>query len=106
MGCLVTQNTTRNNAGALVPLRTAGADGLAWWVEQYFQHAVMTSPASQQVQRRDLGLFLCYMAAEGGTDQRSALIPRLTQAFQQHLSQTLTTEGRRACRRHGSCYWS
>jgi len=23
-----------------VPLHMAGADGLAWWVDQYFQHAV------------------------------------------------------------------
>src|SRR5215471_20263765 len=89
-GCLVTQNTTRNNAGALVPLRTAGADGLAWWVEQYFQHAVTTSPASQQVQRRDLGLLLRYLYAEEGTDQCMAWTPRLARAFQEHLQQTLT----------------
>jgi site-specific recombinase XerD len=92
----MTQNTTRNNAGALVPLRTAGADGLAWWVEQYFQHAVTTSPASQQVQRRDLDLFLRYLWAEEGTDQRMAWTPRLARAFQQHLQQTLTPAGRRA----------
>ena len=92
----MTQNTTRNNAGALVPLRTAGADGLAWWVEQYFQHAVTTSPASQQVQRRDLGLLLQYLRAEEGTDQCMAWTPRLARAFQEHLQQTLTPVGRRA----------
>src|SRR5262245_12995610 len=68
----MTQNTARKNSGALVPRRAAGIDGLGWWVEQYFQHAVTTSPASQQVQRRDLGLFLRYLRAEEGTDQRLA----------------------------------
>jgi integrase len=79
-----------------VPLRTVGADGLAWWVEQYFQHAVTTSPASQQVQRRDLGLLLRYLRAEEGTDQCMAWTPRLARAFQEHLQQTLTPAGRRA----------
>jgi site-specific recombinase XerD len=65
-------------------------------VEQYLQHAVTTSPASQQVQRRDLGLFLRYLQSEEGTDQRLAWTPRLARAFQQHLGQTLTPEGRRA----------
>src|SRR5262245_39545215 len=92
----VTQNTTRNNSRALVPLRTTGTDGLAWWVDQYFQHAVTTSPASQQVQRRDLGLFLRYLHAEEGTDQRMAWTPRLARAFQEHLQQTLTPVGHRA----------
>ena len=68
----VAQTTARKNAGALVPQRAGGQDGLGWWVAPYFQHAVTTSPASQQVQRRDLGLFLCSMAAEEGTDQRVA----------------------------------
>jgi integrase len=57
---------------------------------------VTTSPASQQVQRRDLGRFLRYMAAEEGTEQRIAWTPRLARAFQQHLQQTLTPAGRRA----------
>ena len=95
-GGSVTQNTARKNSGALVPQRLGGQDGLGWWVEQYFQHAVTTSPASQQVQRRDLNLFLRYLQTEEGTDQRLAWTPRLARAFQQHLRQTLTTEGRRA----------
>jgi site-specific recombinase XerD len=57
---------------------------------------VTTSPASQQVQRRDLTLFLRYLVAEEGTDQRMAWTPRLARAFQQHLQQTLTPAGRRA----------
>jgi hypothetical protein len=68
----VAQNTARKHAGALVPQRAGGQDGLGWWVGQYLQHAVTTSPASQQVQRRDLGLLLLSMAAEEGTDQRVA----------------------------------
>ena len=90
------QNTARKNSGALVPQRAGGQNGLGWWVEQYFQHAVTTSPASQRVQRRDLGLFLRYLQAEEGTDQRLAWTPRLARAFQQHLRQILTPEGRRA----------
>ena len=92
----MTQNTTRNNSGTLVPLWSVGQDSLSWWVEQYFQYAVTTSPASQQVQRRDLGLFLRYLRAEEGTDQQLAWTPRLARAFQQHLQQTLTPAGRRA----------
>src|SRR5262252_823178 len=95
-GRRVIQNTTRKNSRALVPLSTAGTDGLAWWVDQYFQSAVTTSPASQQVQRRDLGLFLRYLRAEEGTDQCMAWTPRLARAFQEHLQQTLTPAGRRA----------
>jgi hypothetical protein len=79
-----------------VPQRAGGPDGLGWWVEQYFQHAVTTSPASQQVQRRDLRLFLRYLQGEEGTDQRMAWTPRLARAFQQHLQQTLTPARRRA----------
>jgi len=86
----------RKNSRALVPRGAGGQDGLGWWVEQYFQHAVTTSPASQRVQRRDLGLFLRYLQSEEGTDQRLAWTPRLARAFQQHLRQTLTPEGRRA----------
>ena len=90
------QNTPRKNAGALVPWRTGGQDGLGWWVEQYLQHAVTTRPASPQVQHRDLGLFLRSLQSEEGTEQRLAWTPRLARAFQQHLRQTLTPEGRRA----------
>ena len=81
----MTQNTARKNSGALLSWRAGEVDSLGWWVAQYFQHAVTTSPASQQVQRRDLGLFLRSMAAEEGTDQRIAWTPRLARAFQQHL---------------------
>jgi hypothetical protein len=68
----MTQNTTRNNDRSVVSVPAAGADSLAWLVAQYFQHGVTTSPASQQVQHRDLGLFLRYLVAEEGTDQRLA----------------------------------
>src|SRR5439155_15710359 len=72
MGWDVALNTARKHTGALVPQRAGGQDGLGWWVVQYVQHAVTTSPASQKVQRRDLGLLLRSMAAEEGTDQRVA----------------------------------
>jgi site-specific recombinase XerD len=65
-------------------------------VAQYFALAVTTSLASQRVQRRDLALFLRYLQAEVGTDQRLAWTPRLSRAFQQHLQQTLTPIRRRA----------
>jgi site-specific recombinase XerD len=65
-------------------------------MDQYFALAVTTSPASQRVQRRDLGLFLRYMQVDVGTDQRLAWTPRLSRAFQQHLQQMLTPVGHRA----------
>src|SRR5262245_51465341 len=43
-----------------------------------------------------LHLFLRHMQTEEGTDQRIAWTPRLARAFQQHLRQTRTPEGRRA----------
>ena len=90
----VAQNTPRKHAGALVPGRTGGQDGLGWWGEQYLQHAVTTRPAAQQVQHHDLGLFLRSLQSEEGTDQR--LAPRLARTFQPHLRQTWTPEGHRA----------
>jgi site-specific recombinase XerD len=92
----MTQNTARKDSRALVPLPAAADDGLTWWMDQYFALAVTTSPASQTVQRRDLGLFLRFMQAEAGTNQRMAWTPRLSRVFQQHLQQTLTPAGRRA----------
>jgi hypothetical protein len=92
----IPQNTIRKNVKILRPLPMEGVESLAWWMEQYFQHAVTTSPASQQVQRRDLRLFLWYLRVEEGTDQPAAWTPRLARAFQQHLRHTVTPEGRRA----------
>jgi site-specific recombinase XerD len=92
----MTQNTARKDSRALVPLPAAADDGLTWWMDQYFALAVTTSPALQTVQRRDLGLFLRFMQAEAGTNQRMAWTPRLSRVFQQHLQQTLTPAGRRA----------
>jgi hypothetical protein len=96
MGHEDSQNTIRNDAVALVPGSAEVSEHVTWWVEQYFQVAVTTSPASQRVQRRDLGVFLRYLVAETGTDQRLAWTPRLARAFQDHLQQTLTTQGQRA----------
>jgi integrase len=70
-------------------------DGLHWWAEQYFRFEVTTSPASQNVQRRDLALFLQYMATEEKTDQRVAWTPRLWRDFQLHVQQTVNDQGRR-----------
>ena len=52
-----------------------------------------TSPASQKVQRRDLALFLHYMATEERTDQRVAWTPRLSRDFQR-VQQTVNDQGR------------
>lgn len=90
------QNAIRKNAVTLIPVVADDSERLAWWVERYFQVAVTTSPASQRVQRRDLGVFLRYVVAETGTDQRLAWTPRLARAFQDHLQQTLTPQGHRA----------
>ena len=95
-GSAVPQNTRGKNETTLVRLSEDLPDGLAWWVEQYFQFEVTTSPASQKVQRRDLGLFLRYMVREEGHDARIAWTPRLSGDFQQHLRQALRPDGQRA----------
>ncbi len=96
MGLEDSQNTIRKDSAALVLGAASPSEGLTWWVEQYFQVAVTTSLASQRVQRRDLGVFLRYLVAETGADQRLAWTPRLARAFQEHLQQTLTPQGQRA----------
>jgi integrase len=89
------QNAMRNNC-ALMRLPAEAPDGLTWWAEQYFRVEVTTSPASQKVQRRDLGLFLHFIRTAEGTDARDAWTPRLARAFQRHLQETVNEHGRRA----------
>lgn len=96
-----TQNTSRKNLKALLPVKKAGKAGvsgqelvtlpvnlsgsLAWWIEQYFKFEVTTAASSQTVQRRDLTLFLSYMEEESGGDQIAAWSPRLSRSFQDRL---------------------
>ena len=89
------QNTTRNVDEGWQRLLTDPADGLAWWAESYFRLAVTTTSASQQVQRRDLALFLRYVQGEEGSDLRLAWTPRLSRAFHSYLQQTRDEQGRR-----------
>jgi hypothetical protein len=82
---LLPQKTIGNNAAALMTLGDNLSDDLTWWADQYCRFEVTTSLASQKVQRRDLGLFLRYIQAEEGHDQRTAWTPRLSRAFPWHL---------------------
>jgi integrase len=94
-GEVVPQITIGNSETALIQLSEHMPDGLGWWAEQYFRFEVTTSPASQKVQRRDLHLFLQYMATEERTDHRVAWTPRLSRAFQLHVQRTVHAQGRR-----------
>jgi hypothetical protein len=94
-GELVPQITIGNSEAALMQLSEHMPDGLGWWVEQYCQFEVTTSPASQKVQRRDLAFFLKYMTTEERTDHRVAWTPRLSRDFQLHIQQTINAHGRR-----------
>jgi integrase len=94
-GQTLPQITIGNSETTLIHLAEDMPDGLPWWVEQYFRFEVTTSPASQKVQRRDLALFLHYMATEERTDQRVAWTPRLSRDFQRHMQQTVNDQGRR-----------
>lgn len=98
MGGEDSQNTIRKDSAALALGSASPSESLTWCVEQYFQVAVTTSQASQRVQRRDLGVFLRYLVAETGADQRLAWTPRVARAFQEHLQQTLPPQGQRAWR--------
>jgi integrase len=64
-------------------------------MQQYFGLAVTTRAASQQVQHRDLTLFLRYLRLEEGAALRSAWTPRRSRDFQQHLQRTLDAHGKR-----------
>ena len=92
---LMPQKTIGNNPTALIRLADDFPDDLTWWVDQYFQFEVTTSPASQKVQRRDLALFLRYLSAAEGHDQRAAWTPRLSRAFHLHVQRALTPQGTR-----------
>ena len=85
-GQTLPQITIGNSETTLIHLAEDMPDGLPWWVEQYFRFEVTTSPASQKVQRRDLALFLHYMATEERTDQRVAWTPRLSRDFQRRAA--------------------
>jgi hypothetical protein len=91
----MSQKTIGNNPTALIRLADDLPDDLPWWVDQYFQFEVTTSPTSQKVQRRDLALFLRYIRAEEHHDQRAVWTPRLSRAFQLHLQRALTPQGTR-----------
>lgn len=52
----------RNISSELVRVPEDVSGSLRWWAEQYFKFEVTTSEASQKVQRRDLELFIQYIA--------------------------------------------
>ena len=67
------QNISRNNfEGAIVKAESTECDDLRSWCDWYFQFEVTTSTSSQQVQRRDIGLFLSFLEREYGTVERTA----------------------------------
>lgn len=87
----ILQITSRNNLATQMP----GSDALADWVEAYFSLEVTTLESSQAVQRRDLGLFLDFLADELGSDDRRQWTSRLSSAFVRWLKQQLEENGAR-----------
>ena len=83
----------------LVRLPADLSASLVWWVEQYFKFGVTTAASSQVVQRRDLHLFLDYVARETGGDNVSAWTPRLSRSFQESLRKDLKAKPGQTARR-------
>src|SRR5512134_583688 len=90
----------QNSASNLLPVPAASeqggeGDSLAEWAEHYFRFEVTTSQRSQKEQRRDLDLFLRFMAAATGTLERNAWTPRVSRAFVDTLRKELDEGGSR-----------
>ncbi len=92
---LEVQNARRKSEGMLLRLPDGFPDTLPWWVEQYFAVEVTTSPSSRKVQRRDLELFVEYVASEEANVERRVWTPRLSRAFQEALGRERAAERRR-----------
>lgn len=82
---LAPQKASQKNSQPLISLPEAIPDTIGWWVEQYFRFEVTTSSSSRKVQRRDLDLFVAFMAEEERHDQRMSWSPRLSKSFQEFL---------------------
>src|ERR1041384_2241516 len=82
---LVPQIVAGKSGNALIRIEEDLPDTISWWLEQYFRFEVTTSQSSRKVQQRDLQLFLDYLLAEEGTDQRVKWSPRLSKSFQDYL---------------------
>jgi len=70
-------------------------DDLHRWFELYFATQVTTSPRSQKEQKRDLLLFLTFMAQEFGHTSRSSWSPRVGRDFLNALQNTFNEDGTR-----------
>jgi hypothetical protein len=70
-------------------------DDLYSWSAIYFATQVTTSPRSQKEQRRDLSLFLTFMAQEFGNTLRSSWSPRVSRNFLTALQITFKEDGSR-----------
>ncbi|HBL23848.1 MAG TPA: hypothetical protein DDZ40_06990 [Deltaproteobacteria bacterium] len=94
----VDQNATRNNLtrnAAALATPEGAPDGLRDWVAWYFQHAVTTAESSQEVQARDLGLFISFMEQVEKSDLRSRWTPRLSAAFRDFMTGKRKEDGSR-----------
>lgn len=80
------------------PVKEDTPDGLGWWADNYFKHAVTTSELSRKEQRRDINLFIKYMILVEKTDARFRWTPRLSEAFKEQM--------RAAIKENGLRHWS
>ena len=70
-------------------------DDLHQWFAIYFATQVTTSPRSQKEQKRDLLLFMTFMAQECGHTSRSSWSPRVGRDFLNALQNTFNEDGAR-----------
>ncbi|NTW87664.1 MAG: tyrosine-type recombinase/integrase [Desulfobulbaceae bacterium] len=86
------QTATPKNIPVLL---TETEDDLHRWSAIYFETQVTTSTRSQKEQKRDLALFLSFMAQEAGNTLRSSWSPRVTKDFLTGLQNTFKEDGSR-----------
>ena len=89
------QNASANADSPRAVLQPPQTDSLDRWAEAYLHHQVTTSESSQREQRRDIGIFLRFVALEVSNQQRPCWTPRVSRAFVDHLRDLVTSSGQR-----------
>lgn len=97
-GVELVQNVSRNDMG-LIRVGDEALDGVAFLMEAFFELEATNSPESRKAQQRDFKLFLDFMVAEVGNDERIRWSPRLSSDFRKYLQTIHTGSGEAKKRR-------
>ena len=83
------QNASQNDF-TLIEIKKEAPDTVSFFMAAFFEMEATNSPLSRQAQKRDFRIFLDFMTAEIGNDDRVRWSPRLSGDFKKHLQRTRT----------------